>query len=64
MATGRRTWVFDKLLFGAGYTDRDKERTDSSNDWTNGSGQYGTLYQTPAAPCSATLTPSARRGST
>jgi iron complex outermembrane receptor protein len=34
---------FDKILFGAGYSDRDKDRTDISNDWTNGSGQYGTL---------------------
>jgi iron complex outermembrane receptor protein len=41
---------FDKLLFGAGYSDRDKNRTDISNDWTNGSGQYGTLYQTAGCP--------------
>jgi TonB-dependent receptor len=41
---------FDKLLFGAGYSDRDKRRTDISNDWTNGSGQYGTLYQTAGCP--------------
>ena len=37
---------FDRLQFGAGYTSRDKSRDDESNDWTNGSGQYGTLYQT------------------
>jgi iron complex outermembrane receptor protein len=37
---------FDKILFGAGFSDRDKDRTDISNDWTNGSGQYGTLYLT------------------
>ena len=37
---------FDKLLFGLGYNHREKTRVDSSNDWTNGSGQYGTLYQT------------------
>src|SRR3984885_6080670 len=37
---------FDKILFGAGFSDRDKDRTDISNDWTNGSGQYGNLYQT------------------
>ena len=42
--------VFDKLLFGGGYTSRDKTRQDSSNDWTNGSGQYGTLYQTAGCP--------------
>jgi iron complex outermembrane recepter protein len=40
---------FDKLLFGAGYNHREKNRVDESNDWTNGSGQYGTLYQT--GPC-------------
>ena len=33
-----------------GGTNRDKERVDSSNDWTNGSGQYGTLYQTNGCP--------------
>src|SRR5579863_1296086 len=41
---------FDKILFGAGYSDRDKNRTDISNDWTNGSGQYGTLYLTQGCP--------------
>src|SRR3984885_690348 len=41
---------FDKILFGAGYSNRDKSRTDISNDWTNGSGQYGTLYQTAGCP--------------
>ena len=46
--------VFDKLLFGVGGTDRDKERVDSSNDWTNGSGQYGTLYQTAGCPVQCT----------
>jgi iron complex outermembrane recepter protein len=44
------TSVFNKILFGAGYTDRDKTRDDISNDWTNGSGQYGTLYQTEGCP--------------
>ena len=44
------TGFFDQLLFGAGYTDRKKDRIDSSNDWTNGSGQYGTLYQTAGCP--------------
>ncbi len=42
--------VFQKLKFGAGYTDRKKSRVDSSNDWNNGSGQYGTLYQTAGCP--------------
>jgi iron complex outermembrane receptor protein len=41
---------FDRLQFGAGYTSRDKSRDDESNDWTNGSGQYGTLYQTAGCP--------------
>lgn len=41
---------FDKILFGAGFSNRDKNRTDISNDWTNGSGQYGTLYQTAGCP--------------
>jgi iron complex outermembrane recepter protein len=41
---------FDQLLFGVGYTDRKKTRDDSSNDWTNGSGQYGSLYQTAGCP--------------
>jgi iron complex outermembrane receptor protein len=45
---------FDKILFGAGYSDRDKSRTDISNDWTNGSGQYGTLYQTAGCPIQCT----------
>ncbi|HEY1872974.1 MAG TPA: TonB-dependent receptor [Steroidobacteraceae bacterium] len=42
--------IFDQLMFGLGYTDRKKTRDDSSNDWTNGSGQYGTLYQTAGCP--------------
>ncbi len=42
--------VFEKLLFGAGYNHREKVRDDISNDWTNGSGQYGTLYQTVGCP--------------
>jgi TonB-dependent receptor len=42
--------VFDRLLFGVGYTDRKKNRDDSSNDWTNGCCQYGTLYQTAGPP--------------
>ena len=42
--------VFNKLLFGTGFTQREKSREDISNDWTNGSGQYGTLYQTEGCP--------------
>jgi len=42
--------VFSKLLFGAGVSNRGKERADISNDWTNGSGQYGTLYNTYGCP--------------
>ncbi len=42
--------IFDQLMFGVGYTDRKKTREDSSNDWTNGSGQYGSLYQTAGCP--------------
>jgi iron complex outermembrane receptor protein len=41
---------FDKLLFGFGYNHREKTRVDSSNDWTNGSGQYGSLYNTAGCP--------------
>ncbi len=36
----------DKVLFGLGESRREKSRQDISNDWTNGSGQYGTLYNT------------------
>ena len=42
--------IFSKLLFGVGESHRNKTRTDSSNDWTNGSGQYGSLYQTAGCP--------------
>ncbi len=45
---------FDKLLFGVGYNHREKNRVDSSNDWTNGSGQYGSLYQTVGCPVQCT----------
>ena len=41
---------FSKLLFGLGENHREKVRTDSSNDWTNGSSQYGTLYNTAGDP--------------
>jgi len=42
--------IFEQLLFGVNGTYRDKEQVDSDNDWTNGSGQYGTLYQTYGCP--------------
>ena len=47
--------IFNKLLFGVGESHREKMRTDISNDWTNGSGQYGDLYETAGCPvqCSA-----------
>lgn len=41
---------FKKLQFGVGTSFRDKSRTDISNDWTNGSGQYGSLYTTTGCP--------------
>jgi len=41
---------FDKLMFGLGYNHREKTRVDSSNDWSNGSGQYGNLYVTAGCP--------------
>ena len=40
----------DSILFGAGYSHREKTRVDESNDWTNGSGQYGLLYNTAGCP--------------
>jgi len=40
----------DSILFGAGYSNREKRRDDESNDWTNGSGQYGLLYNTAGCP--------------
>ena len=36
----------EKVDFGISYTDRSKSRRDVSNDWTNGSNQYGSLYNT------------------
>jgi len=38
--------LFDALSFGVSYTDRSKSRRDISNDWTNGSNQYGSFYNT------------------
>jgi TonB-dependent receptor len=42
-------WV-DKILFGVGESHREKSRADVSNDWTNGSVQYGSLYNTLGCP--------------
>ncbi|HEX5209100.1 MAG TPA: TonB-dependent receptor [Steroidobacteraceae bacterium] len=42
--------ILEQVTFGVGGTHRDKEQVDSDNDWTNGSGQYGTLYQTYGCP--------------
>ena len=44
------TGVLRPAAVWRGLHDRDKNRDDSSNDWTNGSGQYGTLYQTAGCP--------------
>ena len=38
--------VFRKLLFGLGWTRREKTREDYNNDWTGGSSQYD-FYTTP-----------------
>jgi len=38
-------WL-SKVLFGVGANRREKSRDDRGNDWTNGSGQYGSLYNT------------------
>ena len=37
-------------LFGAATRIATRAATDISNDWTNGSGQYGTLYKTAGCP--------------
>ena len=42
-------WI-QKILFGVGGSRREKNRQDISNDWTNGSNQYGTLYNTAGCP--------------
>ena len=38
--------VLTRIKFGFGDTEREKSKIDISNDWTNGSGQYGSLYLT------------------
>lgn len=38
--------VLTRVKFGIGDTQREKSKIDISNDWTNGSGQYGALYLT------------------
>jgi iron complex outermembrane receptor protein len=42
--------ILDRILFGIGSSRREKGRWDASNDWSNGSGQYGSLYTTAGAP--------------
>lgn len=42
--------VVDKLTFGIAESRREKSRQDISNDWNNGSGQYGLLYNTAGCP--------------
>ena len=42
--------ILEQVMFGVGGSKRDKQQVDSDNDWTNGSGQYGTLYQTYGCP--------------
>lgn len=44
-----------QVQFGYVESHREKSRADVSNDWTNGSGQYGALYNTAGCPiqCSA-----------
>jgi iron complex outermembrane recepter protein len=46
--------VLNNIQFGGGYTHREKIRDDISNDWTNGSGEYGTLYNTAGCPVQCT----------
>ena len=38
--------ILQNVSFGLSYTDRSKLRRDISNDWDNGSNQYGSLYNT------------------
>ncbi len=40
--------VLDRIDFGVSLTNRNKSRRDISNDWTNGSNQYGSFYNTLA----------------
>lgn len=39
-----------KIDFGFVDSHREKQRIDEDNDWTNGSGQYGALYNTAGCP--------------
>lgn len=39
-----------QVQFGYVESHREKSRSDVSNDWTNGSGQYGALYNTAGCP--------------
>lgn len=45
--------LLSKVLFGIGESRRERTCADVSNDWTNGSGQYGSLYNTLGAPAPA-----------
>ncbi len=38
--------ILHDINFGVSYTDRSKSRRDVSNDWDNGSNQYGSFYNT------------------
>ncbi len=40
----------EKIEFGFVDSHRSKQRIDEDNDWTNGSGQYGALYNTAGCP--------------
>ena len=42
----RDSGMLERIDFGVSYTDRAKARSDISNDWTGGSNQYATLYNT------------------
>ena len=42
--------ALNQLQFGLVGSRREKSRVDQSNDWTNGSGQYGSLYNTTGCP--------------
>ena len=54
--------VFRKVEFGVNETYRVKSRSDISNDWDNGSNQYGTLYQTAGCPVQCTAYDFASQG--
>lgn len=48
--------ILKHIGFGINFTGRKKTRDDVSNDWTNGSAQYGSLYNTvPGQPAPITF---------